>query len=313
MSKSWLRELRSVYLIVGASIVIFYIIFALIAPIIAPPVNKDPYRIWNDDLGSSRVKPPGSQILSKDNGLKAIELGYKAHYFGSIEGWDIYYGCVLGAVVAFRVGLLVVLGALAIGLNIGAIAGYFGGVVDQLLMGFTDFFLMFFFSLVLAMVLVIAIPDRLTLLNQNILLTDLDKVALALIIVGWPWCARIVRDDVFRIKHEEHEASEGTKYSSVPTRAIYPISIMHALCMSMGSIVLLATALSFLGIGAPIGYADWGQLISLSRNYIYVGGHDPWKYWYTFAIPSIFLFTFVLGWILLGEGFRGILDHIKRK
>jgi peptide/nickel transport system permease protein len=88
--------------------------------------------------------------------------------------------------------------------------------------------------------------------------------------------------------------------------SIYPVIIMASL--GIGGTVLTAAALSFLGIGAPQGYADWGQMISFARNWIWAGFQDPWKYWYTFTIPGVAIFFFVLGWNLLGDALRDILD-----
>jgi len=72
--------------------------------------------------------------------------------------------------------------------------------------------------------------------------------------------------------------------------------------------VLVAASLSFLGLGAPPGYADWGQLIALSRNWILGNAGDPMAYWHTVLIPGAAISLFVLGWNLLGDAFRDILD-----
>jgi peptide/nickel transport system permease protein len=83
--------------------------------------------------------------------------------------------------------------------------------------------------------------------------------------------------------------------------------------LDIGAVVLTAAALSFLGIGAPLGYADWGQMISVARNWIWAGSANPWQFWYTFVIPGLFIFFFVLGWNLLGDAFRDILDPTLRR
>src|SRR3970282_974544 len=88
--------------------------------------------------------------------------------------------------------------------------------------------------------------------------------------------------------------------------SIYPILVVSSL--DMGSIVVSAAALSFLGLGAPIGYADWGQLIAMSRNWILGSSNNPLAYWHTVTIPGTAIFLFVLGWNLLGDAFRDILD-----
>lgn len=78
--------------------------------------------------------------------------------------------------------------------------------------------------------------------------------------------------------------------------------------LDVGNIVITAAALSFLGLGAPIGYADWGQLVSLSRNWILGAPGRPFAYWYTILIPGGAIFLFVLGWNLVGDAVRDILD-----
>ena len=94
-------------------------------------------------------------------------------------------------------------------------------------------------------------------------------------------------------------------------RHVLPNSIYLALIMAsldIGAVVLSAAALSFLGLGAPEGYADWGQLIQFSRNWIVGTADNPLAYWYTVTIPGLFILFFVLGWNLLGDAFRDILD-----
>lgn len=150
-------------------------------------------------------------------------------------------------------------------------------------------------------------------------LTNLDKVLIALALVGWPSYARVIRGEILRVRQEDYiEASKAVGCSDfriitrhVLPNSIYPIVIMASL--DIGSIVLTAAALSFLGIGAPVGFADWGQMISFARNWIWAGIENPWKYWYTFTIPGLFIFTFVLGWNLLGDAFRDILDPTLRR
>jgi len=130
---------------------------------------------------------------------------------------------------------------------------------------------------------------------------------------------QVVRGEISRIKRENFaKAAEAVGYSnpgvgvkSTVLHAIYTILMIPFL--DIGPIVLTAATISFLGLGAPLGYADWGQMLAY-RIYTYCP-HYPYyslSYWYTFVIPGLFLFTFVLGWILLGDAFRDLLDHIKR-
>jgi len=146
-------------------------------------------------------------------------------------------------------------------------------------------------------------------------LNKLDKSLMALTIVGWPGYARLIRGEVLRVKTEDYvEASKAVGCSDlrimfrhILPNSLYPILITASL--DIGGIVLLAAALSFLGLGADQGYADWGQMISYARNFVSV----TMKYWYTFFIPGLFIFLFVLGWNLLGDAFRDILDPTLRR
>jgi peptide/nickel transport system permease protein len=154
---------------------------------------------------------------------------------------------------------------------------------------------------------------------QLLELGSLDKVLIALALVGWPGYTRVVRGEILRVRQEDYvEASKAVGCSDfrivvrhILPSSIYPVVIMASL--DIGSMVLLAAALSFLGIGAPVGYADWGQMISMARNWIWAGTESPWMYWYTFIIPGLFIFFFVLGWNLLGDAFRDILDPTLRR
>lgn len=361
------RVRKSPLSIVGMVIVTFFIIIAIFAPILAPPVDpRDPYAIWHDGYGPT-PRPPGSPV--EDPFPKSA--GWTIHWFGTAEGQlDIYYGCIWGTRTAFRIGVLVVTISLLIGLLTGCLAGYYGGIIDEILMRFTDIILAFP-GLILAMALVIALPRIwsvdigfpllvicifITLLvvghflklygptmlllavsgtvifgilyfalgsppiyTMSLELTDLDKVLIALALVGWPGYTRVMRGEILRVRQEDYvEAAKAVGCSDfriivrhIIPNAMYPVIIMASL--DIGSIVLTAAALSFLGIGAPLGYADWGQMISFARNWIWAGIENPWQYWYTFTIPGIFIFVFVLGWNLLGDAFRDILDPTLRR
>lgn len=293
--------------VLGLAIIIFYILIALLAPLLAPPSpNRDPYMI------------PQESYIFMPNPPSAT------HIFGTTENqYDLWYGCIWGTRTAFRIGIMVVVSSLVIGLAIGCIAGYYGGIIDELMMRFTDI-IFAFPGLVLAMALYMALPDKITIFNfgefnWTVSLMALDKVLIALILVGWPSYTRVIRGEILRVRTEDYiEAAKASGCSDfrvlikhVIPNSIYPIVIMSSL--DIGGIVLTAAAMSFLGIGAPKGYADWGQLISLSRNWIFGDVNNPLAFWHVFLIPGIFIFTFVLGWNLLGDAFRDILDPTIRR
>jgi len=365
------RIAKSPLSVMGISIITFFALITILAPLLAPPVPPD-YSIIFRDSFLPDPDPPGSPIRNDWDGPRAISAGYTTHIFGTIEGRDIYYGAIWGTSVAFRIGLMVVIVTLLVGLSIGCLAGYYGGVIDELMMRFTDI-IFAFPGLILAMAFVIALPDRWTipigfiaiaivtffailisghfglklsfggstgiaLLGLVILvvlqmvfrivpqflvwttqLNQLDKVLVSLIIVGWPGYTRVIRGEILKAKQEDYvEAAKAVGCSDfrimlrhIIPNTIYPILIIASL--DIGSIVLTAAALSFLGIGAPEGYIDWGQLISLSRAKIWAGALNPFKNWYTFVIPGIFIATFTLGWNLLGDAFRDVLDPTLRR
>jgi len=275
----------------GISLILFFAGIAIFAPQLAPPkYPHNPYSIPRDGY-SATPRPPSP-----------------THPFGTTEGqYDIYYGVVWGTRTAFRIGFMVVGSILVIGIILGSISGYYGGIIDEIIMRIVDAF-MSLPTLVLAMALVTALGHT------------LDNVMKALIIVGWPSYARLLRGEILSLREENYiEAAKAVGCSNLTIifkhilpNAIYPLLIMASL--DIGAMVLTAAALSFLGLGAPIGYADWGQMVSFARNWIVGPPTNPLAYWYTVVTPGLFILFFVLGWNLLGDAFRDILDpKLRRK
>jgi len=270
----------------GIIILLIFTFIAIFAPLIAPTPEgqADPYKIPRDGYFAT-PQPPDEE-----------------HIFGTTEGqYDIFYGVIWGTRSAFHVGLVVIGIVLVVGIILGSLAGYFGGVVDEIIMRITDIFLAFP-TLILAMAIVAAIGP------------SLRSVIIALTVVSWPSYARLIRGDILQVREEDYiEASRGIGASNSRVilrhalpNAIYPTLVMASL--DIGAVVLAAAALSFLGLGAPEGYADWGQLTSFARNWVVGPSGDPLKYWYAVTIPGLFILFFVLGWNLLGDAFRDILD-----
>ncbi|MEM3549639.1 MAG: ABC transporter permease [Candidatus Bathyarchaeia archaeon] len=343
------RVSQSPIAILGIAIIIAFVIIACLAPILAPPQGRDPFAIPRDIEISVLTTQPTPPTVK--------------HIFGTTdEQYDIYYACIWGTISAFRVGLIVVIVSLIIGLIVGTISAYYGGVIDEIMMRFTDIIIAFP-GLVLAMALVIAFPTiipldiTLTVLVVSAIFTlllmlfkresklllptliilfvslflyifnpvgiglnlsRLDKVLFALAIVGWPSYARLIRGEVLRVKNEDYvEAAKAAGCSDfriiikhILPNTIYPVLIVSTL--DVGSIVLTAAALSFIGIGAEPNFADWGQIISRSRNWISKPELLVANY-HTFLIPGIFISLFVLGWNLLGDALRDVLDPMIRR
>lgn len=284
------RIKKSPLSLAGLFLILVFVSIAIATPYFAPPKYlHEPYRIPRDGY-SATPRPPS-----------------RTHLFGTTEGqYDIYYGVIWGTRTAFRVGFMVVGSIMIIGIILGSVSGYYGGVVDEIIMRTVDTF-MSLPTLILAMALVSALGH------------SLDNVMKALIIVGWPPYARLIRGDILRVREEDYvEAARAVGCSDLTIifkhilpNAIYPLLVMASL--DVGAMVLTAAALSFLGLGAPIGYADWGQMISFARNWIVGPPGNPLAYWYAVTIPGLFILFFVLGWNLLGDAFRDILDPKLRR
>ncbi len=270
--------------ILGFALLIFFVIVAILAPFIAsPPPGRDPY-IMPIVTWSSNPLPPSPE-----------------HPFGVAGKRDIFYGVVWGTRTAFRVGIMVTLISTALGLLIGSVAGYFGKLWDEILMRITDIFMAIPF-LVAAMVL------------TTILGTGLDKVMVAMTVFSWMGPARLIRGNILQVKEEQFVLAAkalGVSDFSIIIRHVLPNTIFPVLIqasMRMGSLVITAAALSFLGVGAPQGYADWGALLNYARNWMLGGQGEALKYWYMTVFPGVAMVLFVLAWNLVGDALRDAFD-----
>jgi len=290
--------------LVGIALLFIFIIIAILAPLIAPPLSEDPYQIprmsWD-------IAPQSPGFLMSDNirdiyTVTEIEIKWNKAICGTAEGgYDIFYGLIWGTRTAFRIGLITVAIAALVGVFIGSISAYFGGWIDEIIMRITDIFLSFPF-LVAAMVL------------TTILGRGLDKVMIALIVFGWMGYARLIRGSILSAKEETYVMAAkalGVKDIKIIWKHLLPNTIFPVMVqgtMNIGSMVITAAALSFLGVGAPVGYADWGQMVSFARNWIIGSPGHAGQYWYAVFYPGIFIVLFVLAWNLIGDTLRDILD-----
>lgn len=216
-------------------------------------------------------------------------------------GYDIFYGLIWGTRSAFYVGIVVTGISVFIGIIVGSVAGFFGGWVDNLLMRLVDI-IFAIPSLVLAIVIV-------AVLGQS-----LQNVVLAFIIFGWASYARLLRGDILQLK--EREFVDGARalgagnvqliFRHILPNTLGPLLIIASL--DIGSVVLGVAALSFLGLGPPLGYADWGQMINFARGWLQGPSGQPFAYWYVSFWPGLTIILFVLGWNLLGDAVRDVLD-----
>jgi len=280
------RMLKNPVSLTGIILVAVFALIAILAPVLAPPERPDePYRIPRDGY-LAEPKPPSPE-----------------HPFGTTEGqYDIYYGVIWGTRTAFRVGVLITIATIFIGLVVGTSSGYFGGWVDETLMRVVEIFMGFPFLLAaMTLAAVLGTSPRFDRLTTGMI---------ALIAFGWTTYARLLRGDILSVKERDFVLAArtlGASHFRIMTRHVIPNSIFPTLVvasMDIGSYVLMFAALSFLGLGAEPGYADWGQLISFARNWM----PSLAKYWYILVYPGVFILLFVLGWNLIGDAFRDILD-----
>jgi len=273
----------------GLVLVVLWALIAIFAPVISHPNPRDPYSIARIGF-SSLPKPPSG----------------KAPFGTTSGGYNILYGIVWGARTAFRVGLIVVSLSALIGVLVGGVGAFLGGIVDEIVMRITDLFMSFPF---LIAVIVMSI----------VLGKGIDKVIIALIIFGWRTYARVMRSEVLSVKQRAYVSaaeSIGASRARIFLKHILPNSIFPVFILAsldIGTMVLIAASLSFIGVGAEPGYADWGQMINFSRNWLLGTVDNPFQYWYTYTYPSIAILTFVLGRTLLGDTLRDILDPRMRK
>ncbi|UCG65098.1 MAG: ABC transporter permease [Deltaproteobacteria bacterium] len=276
--------------IIGFSLLLFFIAVAVFAPYIAPPkYAHNPYLMPHKGY-SQTPKPPSRQNI-----------------FGTTSGqYDIFYGAVWGTRTAFKIGLFVVCIAAFIGVILGVISGYYGGIIDEILMRIVD--IVFAIPLlVLTMAIVVAFGR------------GLDKVMIALAMVGWRSYVRVMRSSILTLRELDFvQAARVMGVSNIKImlrhilpNGIYPVLVMAF--MDIGSMVVVAAFMSFVGLGAPKGYADWGQMVALARNYIVGPPDDPLRYWYAIVIPGGCIVLFVLAWNLIGDALRDAFDPKIRR
>ncbi len=279
------RLLKNRISLFGLVLLVFFIFVALAAPWLAPPKEgADPYRIPRRGWRLEPTPPSREYPLGLTQGQ-----------------YDIYYGLVWGTRTAFKVGIIVITFRALIGIILGSISAYYGGLLDEILMRFTDIFMSFPYLIGVVVFVAIFGPG-------------LNNVIIPLICLGWMPYARMIRGNILAIKQEEYVLAAraiGVSDFKIITRHILPNAIFPVLIqasMQIGSIVITVSGLSFLGLGAPEGYADWGQMLSFARNWMLGEQGNVLKYWFTVVYPGLTMVLFVLAWNLIGDAFRDIMD-----
>ena len=206
---------------------------------------------------------------------------------------------VYGSQTSLRISVMVVAIATLLGIVLGGLAGYFGGVIDEVLMRITDVFLSIPY-LILALAVAAALGR------------SIDHIMEAMIITWWPSYARLFRGQVLAIREQQYvEAarSVGASNSRILFRHILPNSISPLLVeitLDLGAVLLTAAGLSFIGLGASPGTAEWGLMISQGRTLMF----HAW--WYV-TFPGLAILFVVLGFNLLGDGLRDVTDPKLRR
>lgn len=217
------------------------------------------------------------------------------HWFGTdLLGGDIFSRVLAGAEYSIGTAAAVLAIAVSVGLTLGAISGFFGGWVDELIMRVTDMFLAF-----PALILALAVAASLG--------AGLTSAVIALAVGFWPWYTRLLRGQVLSLKNREYvEAARalGVSNTGIMWRHILPNAlspIIVELSMDMGYAVLDISALSYIGLGAQPPSPEWGAMIVAGRDYLRTA-------WWVCAFPGIALSLTVLGFNVVGDGLRDVLD-----
>ena len=278
MLHSLKKMFKSNYLFTfGVIICLFWIIMAIIAPMVAPydPVVQDL---------TLRLKAPSA-----------------AHIFGTDNfGRDIFSRVIYGGRYSLLAGCLTVVIAGCIGTIYGAIAGYVGGAVDNIMMRLSEMILSFP-SLILAMII------------NAVMGSNLFNTMFALVIVAWPSYARVMRSVVLSVRENEYvTASEALGASRIrillKLKEIIPNSITSVLIMAttdIGNQILMFSTLSFLGLGSAPPTPEWGMMVSDGVQYFN-------KFWVA-GFPGLAIFTMAVGANFIGDGLRDLLDPKLRK
>jgi peptide/nickel transport system permease protein len=296
--------------VVGTTLILFFIIVALTAPFIIPATNKrEPFMTPRDGFGPT-PKAPGAEWKTRPPKepfwFSIVGKEKWTHIFGTASGqYDLFYGVVWGARTAMKVGLIVEASTLLIGIIVGSLSAFYLGALDNVLMRITEIFMAFPYLLAALTLSAILTP----IIGKGII-----PPLIAMIAFGWMGYARIIRGDILTVRERDYVMAArviGVKdrriiLKHIIPNAIYPTLILAS--MNIGSDVIAFAALSFLGIGTEVGYADWGQMIAFARNWI----PSLATYWWIVVFPALAMIFFTLGWNLVGDALRDIMDPRMR-
>ena len=266
---------RNPLAMVGLAVIVLLLVVAALAPWLAPysPV---------EGMLTNRLKPPSA-----------------THWMGTDElGRDILSRVIHGARITLVIVLLVAVIAAPLGLIIGAVAGYYGGWADRVLMGVTDIFLSLP-RLILALAFVAALGP------------GIENAVIAIAITAWPVYARIARAEVLTFRNSEFLAAvrmQGASGLRIIGLHVVPLCLSSTIVrvtLDMAGIILTAAGLVFLGLGAQPPLPEWGAMISKGRAFIL-------DQWWVATMPGFAIVVVSLGFCLFGDGLRDVLDPKQR-
>jgi len=273
---SYILWRRNHLMVAGTGIIVFLLLVAAVAPWLA---THDPY----EQILPDRLLPPSAQ-----------------HYFGTDNlGRDIYSRVVYGSRVTLTIAFLVAVISTPLGLVIGVLAGYFGGTLDEILMRLSDVFLAFP-KLILAIAFAAALGP------------GVENAIVAISVANWPSYARLARAETLSVRNNDYIQvirSMGASNLRIMVGHITPMclsSIIVRLSLDMGTIILTAAGLGFLGLGAQPPVPEWGLMVSDGRQFLV-------DQWWVSTLPGFAILFVVMGFNLMGDGFRDLLDPHQRQ
>ena len=312
--------------IIGAVLIISFILIGLFGPYVAPYSYREFLYIEYPD---TYLVPPGSTITITNKQGEVVKV-FNFPLGTDKYGRDLLSLILYGARVSLIVSLIVILLGVPIGILLGLVAGYFGGKVDEVIMRITDIFLAFP-ALILAIAFASVLPERIRpiIIQSGILkqvfsvffaadvrdaanFAPILSVILAIILVWWPPYTRIIRGSVLSAKENLYvEAAKALGVSTwkilfkhILPNIISPVLVL--ITLDIGSVILMEASLSFLGLGAQDPMVDWGKIVYDGAQYF------PDRWWLV-IFPGLATFLAVLGWNLIGDTLRDVLDPRTRR
>lgn len=269
--EAWRSFKKNKLALVGAMIVLFFIVIAILAPVIAP------YEFKEQNLPNKLLAPSSE------------------HWFGTDDlGRDVFSRVIYGARISLWVGFLAVVGSIIVGCLLGVVAGYYGKWIDTIISRIFDIMLAFP-SILLAIAIVAVLGP------------SLKNALIAIAVINIPNFGRLIRSRVLSVKQEEYIMAAkaiGMSDNRILFRHVLPNSMAPLIVqgtLAIATAIIEAAALGFLGLGAEAPNPEWGKMLSDAKAFL---TQAPW----TMVFPGLAIMLTVLGFNLMGDGLRDALD-----